>query len=58
MQLCKNCGKQVVYIARTNNKVITCDAEEKVIYTNFGREVKGFQPHICEKKDAKDLQQE
>ena len=55
MQVCKKCGKPVVYIARISNEVITCEENQIVIYTKFGREVKGYQRHKCEIQNAEDI---
>lgn len=50
MQVCKNCGAEIKYIATTHNKSIACDSEEITIYTMTGRKVSGYKLHQCKKE--------
>lgn len=49
MQICKNCRKPIRFIARTNATSVMVNADEVTVYTESGREVKGYTEHICEK---------
>lgn len=53
MQKCEYCGKDVKYVAIKMNQSVVVDAEEKTFYTITGREVKGFEKHICKEEDKK-----
>ena len=57
MQVCKNCGAYIRYIARTNNTSVTVNADEVTIYTLNGREVRGFTPHACKPKEKNDREE-
>lgn len=48
MQKCKTCGKDIKYIATVKGENVICDAIEIIIYTDFGRKVKGYKVHECE----------
>lgn len=48
MQSCKNCGKEIKYIATGKNINIICDGEEITVYTFLGRKVQGYKVHKCE----------
>lgn len=47
MQICKNCGKEIKFIATSGNNAVACDAEEVTLYTMNGRKVTGFLLHKC-----------
>lgn len=48
MQKCLKCGKEIKYIAAIDNSVIACDAEQIVVYSEYGRKILGYTVHKCE----------
>ncbi len=50
MQVCKNCGMPVKYIACGYNKIAVCNAGPVEIITESGHKNKGYTPHICTDK--------
>lgn len=50
MQKCNCCSQPVKYIATSHNVAVTCDAEEIVFYTEFGRRMIGYKIHECKGK--------
>ncbi len=49
MQICKQCGKQIKYIATSKNESVTCDDELTIFYTYSGKHFEGFKKHVCKK---------
>lgn len=53
MQKCESCGKEIRFIP-SGKSIIKCDAEETVIYNEFGRKIKGHKVHYCIQEGEKD----
>lgn len=53
MQICKNCGRNIKYIAIGNNKSIACDSERLEFITDNGFKKSGYLIHKCEKPENK-----
>lgn len=57
MQLCKDCGAEIRYIATGAGSAIKCDAELVPFVTENGRKTYGYLIHNCKKnteaEDAK-----
>ena len=53
MQVCKNCGREIKFIAQGVKNVICCNAEETKVITETGREVKGYTVHKCGEKNER-----
>lgn len=47
MQVCKNCGAALKYIATSHDTVIVCNSEPVTVYTESGRKVEGYTIHNC-----------
>ena len=50
MQLCKDCGAEIRYIATGAGSSIKCDAEKVPFVTENGRKTFGYLIHNCKKK--------
>ena len=46
-QICPKCKKEIHYITLSGDSVIVCEPEITTVYTERGRRVEGYQPHIC-----------
>jgi hypothetical protein len=49
VQYCKNCGREIKYIA-VKNDYILCDAGETAIVTENGIIRRGYKIHECEER--------
>ena len=47
MQICPKCGKGIKYIPLGYNDTVVCNADVITIYTERGRRVEGYTPHVC-----------
>ena len=46
-QICPKCRKKIHYVTLNYESVVVCEIESTVVYTERGRRVEGYQPHIC-----------
>lgn len=51
MQRCRNCGKEIRFIATGVNTCVAVDAEKLNFVTENGRITSGYLVHICEKTE-------
>ena len=58
MQICKNCGAAIRYIATSAGTAVICDNEKIIFVTENGRKTSGYLIHNCNKKEAKDGKKE
>lgn len=54
MQLCKECGAEIRYIATGAGSAIKCNAEKVLFVTENGRKTFGYLIHDCKKSEATD----
>ena len=52
MQICKNCGAEIRYIATGAGTAVVCESEKVFIVTENGRKASGYLIHNCNKNEA------
>ena len=58
MQICKNCGAAIRYIATSAGTAVMCDNEKVPFVTENGRKTFGYLIHNCKIKENKDGKKE
>ena len=53
MQICKNCGAEIKYIATDSETSAICDSEKKMFVTENGRKLYGYLIHKCKEPENK-----
>ena len=47
MQKCKNCGKEIKWVATTKETSVMCEKEQTEVYTLSGHKAIGYPIHKC-----------